>query len=157
MATDGCRQLFGLTDKPQQTPCKGTPEEVSSHCMGLSSLPATFSSSTILCYSHCFWFPSSSSTHCFCASFTSILNISKSMEGNNSKSHSDRRKSISAKARMYQKPAPQFQTLPLYLSKRKQLPRTRTKPLPKQVQDAGPQQRRTTYHTKPIDLCLPIC
>lgn len=155
MATDGCRQLFGLTDKPQQTLCKGTPEEVSSHCMGLSSLPATFSSSTILCYSRCFWFPSSSSTHCFCAPFTSTLNISKSMEGSNSESHSDRRKSISAQACMYQKPALQFQTLPLYLSKRNSYQEHEPSLFPSKCRMQVP--GRGEQRTKPIDLCLPIC
>lgn len=114
MAIKSCKRLVCSSQdkhtKSQQALCRGTPylEEISSHqvdpsSMGLSSLTHHFlrvtSSWTILCYSPslliCFFLFNT----LFCFSFTSSLNISKNMDRSNSKSHSDRRKSISAKGR----------------------------------------------------------
>lgn len=135
MAIDSCRRLVCSSQdkhtKSQQALCRGTPylEEISSHqvdpsSMGFSSLPHHFllvtSSWTILCYSPslliCFFLFNT----LFCVSFTSSLNISKNMDHSNSKSRSDRRKSISAKGRYIPKACTEVPNISSVLRQSKQ-------------------------------------
>lgn len=100
--------------------------------------------------------------HYFCVSFTSALDVSKNMEGNNSKSHSDRVKTFQERHTVHHKPALQFLFSLLYLGKMNRPSITSNMNQLSHLASVSspPVEDNNRYHAKPTqytDLCLLMC